>query len=394
MRITVMCLRNLLRRRLRTSLCIFGLCLATIFVVAIGATTTNYTAVIREMNIFFSGNVVVVAEGAMVIQAFPIVGGPITERIVEEITQVEGVKRAIPMLVRFGYQTEAVIQLVPTNVSIGIPPDNWSVLVGHTPLKPGGNWPSADPDKEEVVIGPSLAQQYDLNVGSKIDVENTNLTVAGILDTRSALLSRSLILPIELARRLYYGHTMWIGNMVVAQPEEEVTEKEVTERIQAKIFGVEVLSTDERNEIIEPLLHDVETWTLGLSGVLYLLSMILATTVAMMNVSERRKDFATLDAIGTPKSAIFRIVFTETALIGFLGGLAGILLGSIAAILMAGFYTNIPISMFFSNFWNIVSPIFMMKILVSTVAVSCVASIIPAIAASRINISEVLRSEY
>ena len=394
MRVTVMCLRNLLRRRFRTSLCIFGVSLATIFIVAVGATTTNYTVVIREMNIFFSGDVVVVAEGAMVIQAFPVAGGNLPVSVVEKVQQVNGVKTAVPMLVRFGYQFETVIQLAPTNVSIGIPPGNWSVLVGNTPLKPGGNWPSPDLGKKELVVGSSLAKQYDLTVGSEVKMENTNLTVAGILDTRSALLSRSLILPLELAQRLYYGHTMWIGNMVVAQPEEGVTEKEVTDRIEAEILGVEALTTDERNEIVEPLLQDIETWSLGISSVLYLLGMVLVTTVAMINVSERRRDFATLDAIGAPRSSIFRIVVTETTLIGLLGGLAGILLGSIAAILIASFYTNIPLSMFFFDLFNIISPFFMIKILASTVAVSCVAGVIPAIAASRMNISEVLRSEY
>ncbi|MFQ5999958.1 MAG: ABC transporter permease [Candidatus Bathyarchaeia archaeon] len=391
-----MCLRNLLRRRFRTSLCIFGVSLATIFIVAIGATTTNYTTVIRDMNIFFSGDVVIVAEGAMVIQAFPVIGGNIPESVVEKVQQVNGVKTAVPMLVRFGYQVEAVIQLAPSNVSIGIPPGNWSVLVGHTPLKPGGNWPSADTDKKEVVIGPSIAVQYDLAVGSKVKLEKTNLTVAGILDSRSALLSRSIILPLELARRLYYPdpNVSWMGNMVIVELEEEGTEKEVADRIEAEILGVEALTTDERNEIVEPLLNDIETWNIGISSVLYLLSMILVTMVAMMNVSERRRDFATLDAIGAPKSAIFRMVITETTLIGLLGGLAGIVLGSIAAILIANIYTNIPLSMFFFNLFNIVSPLFMIKILASTVTVSCIAGVIPAIAASKMNISEVLRSEY
>jgi len=363
-----MCLRNLLRRRFRTSLCIFGVSLATIFIVAIGATTTNYTAVIREMNIFFSGDVVVVAEGAMVIQAFPVVGGNLPSSALEKVQQVNGVETAVPMLVRFGYQVEAVIQLAPTNVSVGIPPGNWSVLVGQTPLKPGGNWPSPDPGEKELVIGSSLAKQYDLTVGSKVKIENTNLTVAGILDTRSALLSRSLILPLELAQRLYYGHTMWIGNMIVAQPDEGVAEKELVDRIEAEILGVEALTTDERNEIVEPLLHDIETWNLGISSALYLLSMVLVTTVAM--------------------------VITETTLIGLLGCLVGLLLGSIAAILIASFYTNIPLSMFFFDLLDIVPPLFMTKILASTVVVSCVAGIIPAIVASRMNISEVLRSEY
>ncbi len=396
MRITVMSLRNLFRRRLRTSLCILGVSLATIFIVAIGATTTNYTAVIREMNIFFRGDVVVVAEGAMVIQAFPVIGGNLPESVVEKVQQMNGVETTVPMLVRFGYQVEATIQLAPSNVSIGIPSENWSVLVGHTPLQPGGDWPSANPDKKEVVVGSSLATQYDLAAGSMVKVEKTNLTVAGILDSRSALLSRSIILPLELARRLYYPDpkVSWVGNMIVVELVEEATEKEVADRIEAEILGVGALTTDERNEIVEPLLHDIETWNLGLNSVLYLLSMILVTMVAMMNVSERRRDFATLDAIGAPRSAIFRMVLTETALIGLLGGLAGTVLGSIAAILIANAYTNIPLPMFLFNLFNVVSPAFMITVLASTVAVSCTAGVIPAIAASRMNISEVLRSEY
>ncbi len=391
-----MCLRNLLRRRFRTSLCIFGVSLATIFIVAIGATTTNYAAVIREMNVFFKGDVVVVAEGAMVVQAFPVMGGNIPGSVVERVQNVNGVKTAIPMLIRFGYKVEAVIQLAPSNVSIGIPSGNWSILVGHTPFKPGGDWPSADPDKKEVVVGQSLAVQYDLDVGSTVKVEDANLTVVGILDSRSALLSRSVILQLELARQLYYPDpkVSWIGNMIVVDLEEGALEEEVADRIEAEILGVEALATDERNEIIEPLLHDIETWNLGLSSMLYLLSMVLVTMVAMINVSERRRDFATLDAIGTPKSAIFRMVMTETTLIGFLGGLTGILVGSIVAILVASVYTTIPLSLFLFDLLKIVSPFFMTKILVSTVAVSCVAGVIPAIAASRMNISEVLRSEY
>ena len=391
-----MCVRNLLRRRFRTSLCIFGVSLATIFIVAIGATTTNYTTVIREMNIFFRGDLVVVAEGAMVIQAFPVTGGNIPESIVERVRQVNGVETAVPMLVRFGFQVETVIQLAPSNVSIGIPSGNWSVLVGHTPLKPGGDWPSTSPDKEEVVVGPSLAKQYGFAVGSEMRVKNTSLMVAGILDSRSALLTRSIILPLGLARRLYYPdpQVSWIGNMVVVKLEEEGREGEVAGAIEAEILGVEALTTDERNEIVEPLLQDIDTWNLGLSSVLYLLSMILVTMVAMMNVSERRRDFATLDAIGAPKSSIYRMVITETTLIGLLGGVSGILLGSIAAILIASIYTQIPLSMFLSDLFTTVSPLLMIKILVSTVFVSCIAGVIPAIAASRKNIQEVLRSEY
>ncbi|MEM2566850.1 MAG: FtsX-like permease family protein [Candidatus Bathyarchaeia archaeon] len=44
-------------------------------------------------------------------------------------------------------------------------------------------------------------------------------------------------------------------------------------------------------------------------------------TVNPVSVSERRRDFATLDALGAPISYIFRIVIFEAAIIGVLGGI-------------------------------------------------------------------------
>jgi putative ABC transport system permease protein len=127
---------------------------------------------------------------------------------------------------------------------------------------------------------------------------------------------------------------------------------------------------------------------------LFFLSMILVTTVAMMNISERRRDFATLGAIGAPRSFIFRLVITETTLIGLFGGLLGILVGTVATLLLASLYTNIPLPLFFQSPFDIVSPVFMAEVLTSTAVVSCVAGLIPAVNAMRANISEVLRSEY
>lgn len=361
------------------------------FIVAIGATTMNYVSAIEEMNIFFSGDVVVVARGVFVIYVFPI-GGALQENVVDKVKQIEGVKAAVPMLFIISSEPGGVIQLVPENVSIGIPAGKWSVLVGSTSLKPGGSWPSADSGWKEVVVGPSLADEHNLTVNSKIKLKNYDLKVTGILETRSVLLSRSIIMPLKLAQKVY-RYNMLI-NMIIVKPLENVTEKELASTIEMELGSVKALTSDERNKIVEPVLRDVDLWNLGIRSVLFFLSMILVTTVAMMNVSERRRDFATLDAIGAPRSSIFRMVITETGLLGLLGGLIGIAFGTVTALFIASFYTNIPISFFFQSPFGIVSPLFMIKILTFTVAVSCIAGVIPAIAATRMSVTEVLRAEY
>jgi len=391
-RITSMCLRNLLRRRVRTSLCVFGVALGIMFILAVGGTTMRYVTIIKEMNVFYTGDVVVVARGSIFIEAIPI-GSSLQENTVVEVRQVEGVKTAVPMLFVVGSSAPgSIAQFVPSNITVGIPVGNWSVLVGHAPLMPGGRWPSANSSEKEVVIGVYLAQLHNLTVNSGIRLKNHNLRVVGILDTPSVLLARTIIMPLKVAQEIY-GYGMSVG-MVVVEPLEGVTEEELADRIEAEILGVTALTGDERNAIIEPILRDVEMWNLGIRGVLFSLSMVLVMTVAIMNVSERKKELATLDAIGASKSYIVRMVITETGLIGLFGGILGVMLGTVAALLVSSFYSSVPLSVMFPSIFAIVPPTMMLEILASTVAVSCVAGVIPAIIVARKSIVELLRSEH
>ena len=358
--------------------------------VAVVASTTRYMTVIEEMNVFFNGKIVVVARGVFIIQAFPI-GGALPESVVDTLKDIDTVETVVPMLFNLNFKLENEgTQPFPFDVTIGIPAGNWSVLVGSTTLK-NGSWPSAESDSR-VVVGPSLAGQYNVTVGSTIEIEKHELEVSGIMETRSAFLSRSVIMPLKLAQETF-RYPMQV-NMVIVTPDEKADENELSDRIEKEISYVMALSDHERNELTEPILSQVETWNMGIKSVLFFLSMVLVTVVAVMNVSERRKDFATLVAIGASRGFIVRVVMTETFLIGLFGGLIGLVFGTIGALWLGSTYTGIPITLFFPGVFEVVPLSFMLQILVSTVTVSCIAGVIPSIAATRMNITEVLRAEY
>lgn len=360
-------------------------------IVAIGATTSRYISIIKEMHLYFHDKVVVVSKGAIVIEAFPIGIVNLPENMAERVKQeVDVVKDTVPML--FIYNLEGGLEALPTNFTIGIPYGNWSVLVGPTPLESGGHWPSATSSENEVVVGSSLSDHYNFTVGARIKIGDHELNVAGVMDTGSALLSRSMIMPLDLLQETY-GYDMLV-NLIVVEPIEGVEEEELAKRIEMRIENINALTDEERTDLAQPLINNIEAWTLGIETVLFCISMIFVTTVAVMNISERRRDFATLDAIGAPKSFVFKMVITETGFMGLFGGVAGILLGSVAAVVVASLYTGIPLPLFFASILDIAPPHLMLKILASTVAVSCIAGIIPSIAAAKMNITEVLRAEY
>jgi putative ABC transport system permease protein len=113
-----------------------------------------------------------------------------------------------------------------------------------------------------------------------------------------------------------------------------------------------------------------------------------------MSISERRRDFVTLDAIGAPLSYVLRIVLLETALIGVIGGVLGIAFGSFAALTLASLYTNIPLTQFFPSIFEVVPPLYMLKIFAAVLGVCCLGGVIPALNATKMHIAEVLKAEY
>jgi len=355
----------------------------------------RYTTVIREMSVLFSGQVMVVSKDTIVIQAIPITRGSLPESLTQELTtNVKAVAKAVPVLFITSINVQGIIQPVPPNFTFGIPVEYWQSMLGPTPLK--GNaarWPLND-SSSEAVVGPSLADQYNWTVGTEITVRNYSVKITGILDTRLALLSRAVVMPLTLAQKIYDYDSPKSVNMIIATPVQGYSEKDLATLVEENVTYVKALTEDERNDMIQPVLAQVETWNIGLETVVFAMSVILIMIVTLMSVSERRRDFATLDAIGAPLRYVFRIVILEAALIGVLGGILGIIFGSTTAIVLASLYTNIPLAQFVPSIFDIVPPLYMVEIFAAVVLVSCAGGIIPAVSATRMRIAEALRAEY
>jgi putative ABC transport system permease protein len=354
----------------------------------------RYTTVIKEMNVLFSGQIMVVDKNAIVIQAIPMGGSMLPQEYTEErIQNISGVEETAPILFITPIGIGGIIQPVPVNFSIGIPVEHWHLILDSIPLKGNvGHFPTNE-SSNEVVIGASLADQYNWTIGKQVIMLGHELEIAGILDTKMALLNRCIIMPLELAYKLYPTYTGSV-NIITVKPVQGYPLQNLTDAIESKLPYVKALTEDERNDMIQPIIAQVEVWNVGIQTVVFIMSLILVMTVTIMSVSERRRDFATLDAIGAPLSYVFRIIILETLLIGILGGILGIAFGSIAALTLASLYTNIPLAQFFPTFYEIIPPLYMLEIFIAIVTVCCIGGIIPAINATRMRIAEVLRAEY
>lgn len=390
MRLTIICFRNLAYKKLRTLLCIFGVATAVCFVVAVGATSSRYATIISEMGMFFRDDIVVVARNVIVIQGFPI-GGTIPQNMVDKIKGLDGVEKVVPMLFDFEFQMGEVSSMLPNNITIGLPIAEWPNIIGSAYLRPGGTLPPQN-STDMVIIGHSIADQYGISTGSKISLKGRELNVCGIIESPFAFLGRSIIMSMETAQEVL-KYPMQIS-MAIVEPKINVAQEELANLIENESANVMALTENERNDLTKPIVDIIQSWNLAIQGIVLFLSMILVTILGMINVSERRREFATLDAIGAPLSYTFRIILLEATLIGVVGGIIGIAFGSVAAAILASLYTSVPMSQFFSGILLIVPPLYMLELFLAVVIVCCVGGIIPAINAARMRIAEVLRAEY
>ena len=389
MRISAICLKNLKRRRLRTILCICGIAFSIAFLVGVSATTLRVMAIIREMNFFFEDEIIVVARNTLVIQGFPI-GGTIPEKTVDELEEIAEVEDAVPMLFILELRAGEVSGAFPANVTIGLPLDKLLLLFPSVFLRIEGYLPSDQ--YKEVLVGRSIADQHNLFAGSSISFGGKNLTIAGVIRGPSIILSRSIIMSLRLLQELqrYEGQI----NMVVVKLKPNADVEEVADKIERRINYVMALTESERNELTYPILEELSFWNYGTKIFMLIISGMLVATVEIMNVSESRRDFATLIAIGAPETSIFKMILAETSLLGVLGGSLGLLFGGVAAVFFASIYTDIPAIFFIQDFFNLVPPRLIAESLVLAVFICILSGIVPTFFVLRTNISETLRAEY
>jgi putative ABC transport system permease protein len=151
--------------------------------------------------------------------------------------------------------------------------------------------------------------------------------------------------------------------------------------VEKENFGIE-----RSDDLIQTLLSN--TAVLGISAWVIGIITVFGSSIALMNimlvsVSERTREIGVRKSLGAKRSTIAWQFFTETLVIGQLGGLVGILLG-----ILIGFTIASAIGFDFVIPWMAIIAAF-----ITTFIVTIVSGLYPAIKASKLDPVEALRYE-
>jgi putative ABC transport system permease protein len=229
-----------------------------------------------------------------------------------------------------------------------------------------------------------------------ISIRGAKFKVIGILKEKGSTFGNSqdlrVLIPTQIARSLFsapninYDLDVMVNNEALL--DEAVDDAIITMRRVRKLSPVEKenFGIERSDDLIQTLLSN--TAVLGISAWVIGIITIFGSSIALMNimlvsVSERTREIGVRKSLGATRNTIAWQFFTETLIIGQIGGIVGIILG-----ILIGFGIASAIGFAFTTPWMAIIWAF-----VVTFAVTILSGLIPAIKASKLDPVEALRYE-
>lgn len=249
--------------------------------------------------------------------------------IMEDVQVIEGVAAASPQLY--------VNTLTNATCCIGE-----FFLVGYDPqtdftISP---WLATHLQEEhtgelDIVVGDRIL----LRAGDTAFFFGTSFDVVGVLEKTGMGIDRTIYIPMAGVRRMIADSAEKAEEILEISPDEissvmvkvmpDADVIDVAERIESQLDGVNVFTASQLNQAVSAQLQGVMGTLIGVTVVLWLMSLMMIGLVFTLIVNERKREFGLLRAMGATQRFIFRLVIGEAGALTTLGGLTGILAASI-----------------------------------------------------------------
>lgn len=330
----VLSVRNVRLHFLRSVLAVVGIIIGVVAIASMGIMGANLTVAVTE-ELSSSGNVIMVTPASGGGNGFGAHSGSTTTENVIDNQQVKEIEKVAG--------TNAVIPLHSTSDQIEVGSKmGWVAIYGldtddmRVQLNvEEGKFISGT---SGALIGPRLAEDYELKSGSRIKIGDEDdgretIRVVGVLEERGMSMDmytdNAIIVSDHWYTDVYGGENEYDQVNIVVENLEEI--EEIKEGIDRKLNKgkddeVNIIDSGSILEMITNTLSTITVFVSGIAGISLLVAAVSIFNVMMMSVTERIKEIGILRSIGTRKSWVRRMFIYEAFILGFVGsGIGGLL---------------------------------------------------------------------
>jgi putative ABC transport system permease protein len=311
--------RGLMRRPVRTGLTIVGIAIGIAAVVALVGISRGFETS-WQSGMKSRGTDIVVSN-----MGRGLTPKPFSATVIERIAPLPHVAETCALLVDLVSVEKAEMMIVSARQWGGFSWKNLRIISGRLPH---------NDTERAVVLGKTAAEVLVKKVGDTLQLETDELAVTGIVDGGAVVENGSVILSLALFQEIT-GNEGKI-NVIDLRVTPGTTREELA-RLCDQITGLvpearAVIAEDHIRESQAYRIISAMSW--GTSLLAVLVGVLGVMNTMLMTVFERTQEICILLAIGWKRGRIVRMVLWESALLGFLGGVGGVLIGVVGVKLL------------------------------------------------------------
>ncbi|MDP2918705.1 MAG: ABC transporter permease [Dehalococcoidia bacterium] len=244
-----------------------------------------------------------------------------------------------------------------------------------------GKYIAAD---NEAIVGAMTAQVLKLKVGDEIPLNgSTKLVIAGILDETGSSDDYQVVVPLITLQKAF-GKEGLISSIDIRALCNACPVEIIATALNQNIPGIKAIAVKQIANSEMDLVTKVNRLMISLAGITLIIGVFGVVNTMMSSVHERTRDIGIMRAVGASRRQIMQVFMLEALVIGVIGGVLGYFTGTLLA------YGIGPV--IFEGVSIRALPQFIPLSLGIAVAVAAVATVYPAIHATRIKIAEAFRS--
>lgn len=329
-------LRELSRRKLRTSLTITGITIGIWALVVFSSLANQINGLVGMGSEYFADKIVV-TDG----MAFG--SSPMRLDDVEIIAGLDGVGAVQPK-VEIPWDPDPAIGFGAPDFLVGTIPGADAGFETFTLELATGRQLIAEDTGNVVVLGSTIARKYGVVAGGTVDIRGESFEVLGTLQPTLSSPDTNGFIPLSTAQALYLGdlpplvaeslQADELANQIVVFPEVGADPRTVAAAIEAAVENSATMTGAEFSETVGATTVIFNAIIIGVAAISLIVGGLSVINTMAMSVAERTREIGIRRAIGGSRRRIVRELVAEAGVIGLLGGLIGLGLGAAVVVLV------------------------------------------------------------
>ena len=329
-------LRELSRRKLRTSLTITGITIGIWALVVFSSLANQINGLVGMGSEYFADKIVV-TDG----MAFG--SSPMRLDDVEIIAGLDGVGAVQPK-VEIPWDPDPAIGFGAPDFLVGTIPGADGGFETLTLELATGRQLIAEDTGNVVVLGSTIARKYGVVAGGTVDIRGESFEVLGTLQPTLSSPDTNGFIPLSTAQALYLGdlpplvaeslQADELANQIVVFPEVGADPTTVAAAIEAAVENSATMTGAEFSKTVGATTVIFNAIIIGVAAISLIVGGLSVINTMAMSVAERTREIGIRRAIGGSRRRIVRELVAEAGVIGLLGGLIGLGLGAAVVVLV------------------------------------------------------------